>query len=56
LPLKTVFEMGRLEDLARAIEAAQLALPSEKDLCAMQAELDAMSDEELQAFLGDTIR
>jgi acyl carrier protein len=55
LPLKTVFEMARLESLARAIEAAQLALPSEQDLGAMQAELDALSDEELLAFLGDTV-
>jgi amino acid adenylation domain-containing protein len=55
LPLKTVFEMARLEDLARAIETAQLALPSEQDLGAMQAELDALSDEELLAFLGDKV-
>ncbi|MBA3486983.1 MAG: amino acid adenylation domain-containing protein, partial [Lysobacter sp.] len=53
LQLKTVFQKARLEDLAQAIEAAQLALPSEKDLSDMQAELDALSDEELQAFLKD---
>ena len=55
LPLKTVFEVARLEQLARAIEAAQLALPSAQDLSDMQAELAALSDEELQAFLGDTV-
>ena len=55
LPLKTVFEMARLESLARAIETAQLALPSEQDLSAMQAELDALSDEELLAFLGEQV-
>jgi hypothetical protein len=47
--------MARLEDLARAIETAQLALPSEQDLGAMQAELDTLSDEELLAFLGDKV-
>jgi amino acid adenylation domain-containing protein len=53
LPLKTVFASPRLVDLARYIAQVQQSLVSEDEVAALQSELDSMSDEELQAFLGD---
>jgi len=56
LSLKSVFEDARVESIARAIETAQLELLSEQDVSLMQAELESLSDEELQAFIGDTMQ
>jgi acyl carrier protein len=56
LSLKSVFEDARVVSIARAIEAAQMELLSEQDISSVQAELEALSDEELQAYMGNTIQ
>ncbi len=52
LPVKTIFANPRLLELAQSIAEAQQSLVSEQEVAAMQSELESLSDEELQAFVG----
>jgi len=52
LPVKAIFAHPRLLELAQTIAEAQQALVSEQEVAAMQSELESLSDEELQAFVG----
>jgi amino acid adenylation domain-containing protein len=56
LPVKTIFAIPRLMELAQYIAQAQQSLVSEQEVAAMQSELESLSDEELQAFLGSNVR
>ncbi|MEO8383507.1 MAG: amino acid adenylation domain-containing protein [Acidobacteriota bacterium] len=52
LPVKTIFANPRLLELAQSIAEAQQSLVSEQEVAAMQSELESLSDDELQAFVG----
>ncbi len=56
LPVKTIFAIPRLMELAQHIAREQQSLISEQEVAAMQSELGSLSDEELLAFLGDNGR
>jgi hypothetical protein len=56
LPVKTIFAKPRLMELAQFIAEEQQALISAQEVAAMQSELESLSDEELQALLGDNVR
>ena len=52
LPLARLFELRRLEDLAREVVACQLNQEQGESLDALMADLESMTDEEALALLG----
>jgi acyl carrier protein len=53
LPLARLFELRRLEDLAREVVTHQLAQEKGESLDALMADLENLTDEEALALLGD---